>query len=183
MPNELKNKQTLTSELSLTNCTSLFQEEKMTEENQKNRSLSPHCQPLFALHSICFAPIPHLPWPTSFFIHQQCLHVTNGQGCWLSASWRVQAGRLNTLSLQWLFSSLWRTFEVCHIGIIVRAARKEEPVDLLQVLRGKKLILSQMVQFDVLPGHWLVNKTVSIFLWAFNIDGRLLQEVRSSVFI
>lgn len=42
-----------------------------------------------------------------------------------------------------------------------------------------KLILSQMVQFDVSPDHWLVL----VFLRTFNIDGRLPLAVMSSVFI
>lgn len=63
---------------------------------------------------------------------------------------------------------------MCLIGIIVRAARKEEPVDLLQVLRGKEALPQSDGAIQCLA-HVLACERlcVNFFLWAFNIDDRL----------
>lgn len=66
--------------------------------------------------------------------------------------------------------------EHVSLGLLSEQHGMEEPVDLRQVLHGKKLLFSQMVQFSVLPSYWLVTSNVSTFffflLWAFNIDDR-----------
>lgn len=52
---------------------------------------------------------------------------------------------------------------MCLTGIIVRAARKVEPIDLLQVLHGEEAPPESDGDLGVLPVCWLANDAVISF--------------------
>lgn len=77
------------------------------------------------------------------------------------------------ISLQWLFLSLQRALSLSYWDY-VRAALKEEPGDLLQVLRGKEALPQSDGAIRCLAWPLACERYCVIVLGAFNIDGRLL---------